>query len=260
MISAVCLSSVVLNFPHKLKNKALELEHSSALLKMKNDIMGEQLQGLYVAISALAGSRFLETQIGAEFTFMKTAFAETCDFLISLQIDLKATLEGSDVLKQDLTEAVEQRDEMRQDRSRLSKQAGDKVTQLQTRLQQVEEERDKLRLEEQKYEKRFKDLSEEYEKLRTRMHQYRLRRRQFGEVEEKLCKLCQRVYTEAENFQWSCKIHTGEFGAEVWWCCGKTSREATGCKSGKHEAKDEGEVLAQDNEELTSVLCSVGTM
>lgn len=260
MISAVLLFSIALNFAHKLKNKALELEHSSALLKMKNDIMGEQLQGLYVAISALAGSHFLEAKIGAEFTFVKTTFAQTFDFLISLQSELKGTIEDRDVLKQDLTEAVEQRDEMRQDRSRLSKQAGDKVTQLQTRLQEAEEERDKLRQEEQKYEKRFKDLSEEYEKLRTRMHQYRLRRRQFGEVEEKLCRMCQRVYTEAENFQWSCKIHTGEFGAEVWWCCGKTGREAIGCKSGKHEPKDEGEILAQDNEELTSVLCSVGTI
>lgn len=236
------------------------MEHNSALLRMKNDIMGEQLQGLYMAISALAGSHFLKSQIEAEFTFFKTTLSEASDLIISLQNDLKATIEDRDILKQDLTEAVEQRDEMRQDRSRISKQAGDKVTQLQTRLQLTEEERDKLRQEEQKYEKRFKDLTEEYEKLRARMHQYRLRRRQFGEVEEKMCKLCQRVYTEAENFQWSCKVHTGEFGAEVWWCCGKTSREAPGCKSGRHEAKDEGEILAQGNDELTTVLCSVRTI
>ena len=25
----------------------------------------------------------------------------------------------------------------------------------------------------------------------------------------------------------------------MWWCCGKTSKEAPGCKYGKHESKDD---------------------
>lgn len=226
---------------------------------MKNDIIGEQLKGLYTAISALAGSHFLEVKTEAEFTYLESTLVQSFERITSLESELKTTLESRDELKSDLIEAVESRDEMKQDRHRISKQAGEKVNWLQTRLQQVEEERDKLRDEEQKYEKRFKDLTDEYEKLRTRMHQYRARRRQFGEVEEKMCRLCQRVYIERENFQWSCKIHTGEFGAEMWWCCGKSGRDAPGCKAGKHEPKDESEGLAQDKEELASVLCSVST-
>lgn len=48
-------------------------------------------------------------------------------------------------------------------------------------------------------------------------------------------------FNEKENFNWSCKLHQGEWGGEIWWCCGKTVKEAIGCKYQKHEHKDENE-------------------
>ena len=32
----------------------------------------------------------------------------------------------------------------------------------------------------------------------------------------------------------------------MWWCCGKTTKEANGCKIGKHESKDDEEDEAAD--------------
>jgi len=32
----------------------------------------------------------------------------------------------------------------------------------------------------------------------------------------------------------------------MWWCCGKTTKEADGCKIGKHESKDDDEDEAAD--------------
>jgi len=46
---------------------------------------------------------------------------------------------------------------------------------------------------------------------------------------------------EGENFNWSCRTHRSEYGGEMWWCCGKLSKDAPGCKFAKHETKDEEE-------------------
>jgi len=41
---------------------------------------------------------------------------------------------------------------------------------------------------------------------------------------------------EKENYNWSCRIHKSTWGGEMWWCCGKTVKEAPGCLVTKHEA------------------------
>lgn len=55
----------------------------------------------------------------------------------------------------------------------------------------------------------------------------------------KTCHRCKMDYNEKENYNWSCRIHSGEWGGEMYWCCGKTNKDAPGCRLGKHETKDE---------------------
>ena len=57
----------------------------------------------------------------------------------------------------------------------------------------------------------------------------------------KTCKQCTNEYNEKENFNWSCRQHQSEYSGEMWWCCGKTTKEALGCKFRKHETKDDEE-------------------
>lgn len=54
-----------------------------------------------------------------------------------------------------------------------------------------------------------------------------------------LCKNCGKDYVDSENYNWSCRIHQSEFSGEMWWCCGKTTKEAVGCKFKKHEIRNE---------------------
>lgn len=61
--------------------------------------------------------------------------------------------------------------------------------------------------------------------------------------ETRLCKNCNKEYKEKENFNWSCRIHSSEWGGEMWWCCGKRDYEAPGCKYRKHAWKSETEDL-----------------
>ena len=36
-------------------------------------------------------------------------------------------------------------------------------------------------------------------------------------------------------------ILKSEYGEHMWWCCGKTSKEAPGCKYSKHISKEDEE-------------------
>lgn len=51
--------------------------------------------------------------------------------------------------------------------------------------------------------------------------------------------MCTRDFNDKENFNWSCRTHRSEYSGEMWWCCGKTSKEALGCKYSKHKSKEE---------------------
>ena len=54
----------------------------------------------------------------------------------------------------------------------------------------------------------------------------------------KSCNRCKLDYTEKENYNWSCRVHKSMWGGEMYWCCGKTSKDAPGCLVTKHEAGD----------------------
>ena len=75
----------------------------------------------------------------------------------------------------------------------------------------------------------------------------------------KLCKNCSKEFLETDNFNWSCKTHKSEYGGEMWWCCGKKDLLAAGCKTAKHECKEDDEdeegVKKQDIEDTKRKKC-----
>ena len=56
-----------------------------------------------------------------------------------------------------------------------------------------------------------------------------------------MCKRCNKIYYESDNFNWSCRTHLGKFSGQMYWCCGRNGREALGCYVSKHEPKNEEE-------------------
>ncbi len=95
-----------------------------------------------------------------------------------------------------------------------------------------------------KLESENKILERERIKLRQRCNKLKARRgidRNFL-----LCKNCGKEYQDNENYNWSCRTHQSEFSGEMWWCCGKTSKDAVGCKFRKHEVRNED----QEDEDL----------
>ena len=56
-----------------------------------------------------------------------------------------------------------------------------------------------------------------------------------------MCKKCGKEYNEKDNYQWSCRMHLGEYSADeqIHWCCGKIGKDAPGCKFSAHESKED---------------------
>ena len=91
-----------------------------------------------------------------------------------------------------------------------------------------------------KAEQLAKSLDMERKKLKQRCIKLRERRGLFVKNLQ-VCKNCGKEYNEDANFNWSCRTHHSQFSGEMWWCCGKTKKEAPGCKYSKHKVREENE-------------------
>ena len=225
----------------KLKNHTVELEYSNALLRMQNELVGERLKGLYTAIESLSGTLALQTYAGKQLKEIVVAAELLNTRFQQLATDLNSSLLRQEDYRADNKSLSDLRSEALEDRNRITKAAKDHIQTLQKRLHTLEDDCIRLKQEASHDEKRYRDLSEEFSKLRAKMKQYRQRRKAYGEAEERICRNCQRVYVDSENFNWSCRTHQSEFAEGVWWCCGRQGKEASGCRINKHESKEEDE-------------------
>jgi len=248
----------------KLKNKATELEHGNSLLKMENDIIGERLKGLYEAIMHVSDRQGTELKLSSEVAIIAQVCNSITNQLSSTLTTVGESLYNRDQIRTDFAEMAELRREAKEDRDRIAAAAKEQIALLNAKCEKVSEELEAEKLETVKLQKQFEDLIDEHEKLRQKMKQNRLKRKQYGELEEKICMKCQKIFQDSENFNWSCRTHKSEYGNEMWWCCGKTSRDAAGCIVSKHQSKedeeDEVDIKAkEDNEKMAiaTMRCSV---
>ena len=244
----------------KLKTKETSQDHMCALLQMQNDIIGERLKGLYSSIETAVSNRLIESTLSNEIKLLYDRGTELANFLEKVTTEIDKVTMMRDKMVEKCEQMIVFRDEMKAERDRIGKIAKDKIGLLQGQLQKCEEEKEKLTSELSKTEQNFKDLTDEYEKLRQKAKQYKLKRKMYGEEDEKVCKNCQRVFIESENYNWSCRRHQSEYSGEIYWCCGKSGKDTPGCKISRHESKEEDEEaedLGKVERDPSSMHCSV---
>ena len=106
-------------------------------------------------------------------------------------------------------------------------------------------------------EKEKKNLIIEREKMKERIKKLKSRKGKH-DMSAKTCKNCAKEYSEKENFNWSCRMHLGEWSGEIWWCCGKANKDQPGCKYSKHESKEDEEDLdgeEQQEKPINNIRC-----
>ena len=116
----------------------------------------------------------------------------------------------------------------------------DRETKLQKQLADLYKENNDQGEEILNLQKSCKQLVMDKEKSKARIQKLIQRKGKFDSGLQ-TCKKCSKEFNENENYNWSCRTHQSEYSGEMWWCCGKTSREALGCKYSAHESKDDDE-------------------
>ena len=124
-----------------------------------------------------------------------------------------------------------------EDKEKFAILAKERINQQENELKDLRKQKEELTEDTQRAEKQINVLNNEREKMRIKIG--KLKRRRNVDLNQKICKNCGLEYLEPENFNWSCRTHRSEYGGEMWWCCGKRSKESQGCKFSKHETKDD---------------------
>jgi uncharacterized coiled-coil DUF342 family protein len=225
----------------KRKNTATELEHGNEILKMENDIMAERLGGLYEELDKLPGRKYVEEKLEQEIEVLIISLKNLTVFCNELGSNLVSSISKRDELKSQYHEIEQLTDEIKVQRDKLAATSKEHIEKLKKELSTTVEQREDYKTKLSKIEKNYKDLTESYDKMRQKLKQWKQKGKQYGLNEEKTCMKCRKTFTETENYNWSCKVHTGAYSGEMYWCCGKKGKDATGCQSSKHVGKEEDE-------------------
>lgn len=232
----------------KRRNTAAELKNGNELLVMENDIMAERLSGLYDELDKLPSRKYVEEKLGEEIEILINSLKTLTEFCHDLGSNLSASVNKRDELKSQYLEIEQLTEEIKLQKEKLHAASKEHINRLTKELSGTVEQREEYRSKLSKLEKTYKDLTESYDKMRQKLKQWKQRGKQFGDHEEKTCTKCRRTFIELENYNWSCKVHTGTYSGDMYWCCGRKGKEAVGCFSSKHMAKNEDEDEELDRE------------
>ncbi|OMJ68267.1 hypothetical protein SteCoe_34333 [Stentor coeruleus] len=259
----------------KIRNMAVKLEYVNTLLVMENDILGEKLKGLYVntllvmendilgeklkglyeSLNNLIGHQSIDNKILDEYQTIIFANQKLCE---DEQRELKMIMTVNDE-KKELEQMVKELSDITlgiQDRKdKYIKMLREKNIKLDNELKNVSFSRDKQKAELDELDKKYKDLQDEHIKLRTKLKSYK-KSVSTDLLQEKYCKNCQKPFTEAANFNWSCKRHSSQYCEKVYWCCGQKGKDAQGCITSKHISVEDKELIEDSKKNQVIVFCS----
>lgn len=221
----------------KSENTMMELKYQLSLKDMEADIMGDQLKSLYVAISNLGEGKKQADKKQFELDQQVKSFQNLLYEKEQIDHEYQSTMMDRDKLRTELKDMARIMKKNSEDKEKTMQQMKDKQQSTDDALKTALEEAAKFQEEFQKSDKVVKVLQNERDKMRQRIQ--KLKNRRNYNINQKICKLCGKEYLEKENFNWSCRTHRSEYGGEMWWCCGKTSKDAPGCKFSKHFSKED---------------------
>lgn len=237
----------------KLRNRVVELEHTNHLLKMGSDIMSDHLRGLYEAVQGLVARRGLEEILTVEYKNLNFIAYEFKNYGDQMAKSLHIAVAERDLLTSDCSTMADLRLDLKSQMEKLSYSAKERINSLTQRNRDLETNQDQMTTELARVSKSYKDLLVEHDKFRVKMKHLS---KQNGNAETLMCRNCQKLYVDSDNFNWSCRVHLSEFNGEMWWCCGKSGITAPGCKAGKHLPKND-EYDEERTVERVTVRCSV---
>lgn len=193
----------------ELNHESVELQHWNSAYKMTNDIMGESLKGLYFGISEISSCKFQEylQNLIRNLTANLLSIQELEDFSENL---LPQILLDNNKMVKESNQMSRSRDNLISDLKKLRLAVNDNLEDLKSKVKHTAQENENLNQRCVDMEKKTGDLNDEYNKIVEKLREMLPKQRLYGQYEEKLCKKCNVIFTESNNFNWSCASHKSE--------------------------------------------------
>jgi len=226
----------------RLSQVVAQNQNTSSLSQLESDVLQSQVQNLHSRVAGLFGitkNLLDERSFNRAVHELNTKKVEMYTEKIWQELD--RLTDERQKLEMDQEELNISKSNLEDHRTRLTSELDDQRLKNQAELVKMFDEKEIIRKERDKLSKKLKELTEDRDKLKRRMKKYRLRR--LFDHETVMCRNCGKDFMKTENFNWSCRTHTSEFGGEMWWCCGKIGKDSLGCKFSKHESKDDDDDL-----------------
>lgn len=202
---------------------------------------------MYKAIESLSDKKYVEDKFTFELDSLNSKYQEICGEKYIADQQIKTLLHERDKLRNDLKEIVKSRLLLIKDKEAFAKQTKERIAVLEADLLAKNNSLVAKQEEFAKLDKSFKMMTNERDKLKERLQRLKNKRLRV-DVNQKLCKKCGKEFLESENYNWSCRTHTTEYRI-MWWCCGKTNKDAPGCTVSKHESREDEDDAAADEKD-----------
>lgn len=211
----------------------------------------ERVKGLYDSFDSILGTFSTLSKVHEEHKTSTKTFESLAKSESELNLTYVSLVKNLETLTQDYSEMAKLKGDLASQKEKISKVFREKYIALQIDLANSIAEREIFKSKYFDLDKKYFELSEELKKTRIKLKQ---KSNVLDMDDEKYCRKCMRTYFEKENFNWSCRTHHGKFTGEVYWCCGKTGKDALGCVVEKHSPKED--MAGEKNDELNVRFCS----
>lgn len=225
-----------------LNDKTSQHSHNQLMITMKSAIVGERLKGLYDACLFVSYHVNLEEKFS--FLFLATA---TQGKRLLMQVDRKMHHAENELpkivqLMQGSASTFHKRNELLNDLKKLRSVVVNKIQNLDSSIVHSLEEGDVLLKSQSYVETKVQNFSEDFVRIKTKLTEISGQNKRNDAHAEKVCEFCGKGFLEIDNFHWSCRTHSGAWSGSMYWCCGKETKEAFGCRLQKHFCREESQL------------------
>ena len=224
-----------------LKESSQQYHHWHLSYVMKGATVGERLKGLYLGYINLTVPSNLEGIFGSIVTgFLdcsRELYKKEARDIAMVDVVMPSVIS----LMKNAHYSFYLRNNMMSDIKRVRTLIIGKITNVAQSIVSNNQENDGLLRSHSTLERKLEGFTEEYERARVKLLESAALDKKNNLLTEKVCGNCSKVFTEENNFNWSCKTHSGLWGGNMYWCCGETEQDSLGCQKSKHKSKEDNE-------------------
>lgn len=237
----------------ELIDLAGQFNHRFLLLNMKSSIVGESLKGIFESFLDISSTRGFEDKIRLLTNFLynyaKNLFINEAQNLEVTRLILPYILKTTFSSINHSAQREKIITEIRKFRTAMLGKINNMVQEISLNKDKSEEFIKSKNL----IEKKINEFTEDYNKTKL----YLVEAVKINEVNEKniekICDVCNAMFNEGNNYNWSCKKHASQWNGTMYWCCGKVIQSAVGCIKQKHIARGKNEIEEAKNDSISLI-------